>query len=257
VSIPARELVEILRAAPPPTQSNGEVKEAVETLLAWDGTMEPDAVAPTIYAAFRERLMRDLMMPILGPLAAEAFAGAPRGAVAHMTRLRARLTEWIRQDDRRLLPPGGDWPAALARALAGAVAELRDRLGPDPSAWRWGRIHLTQPQHPLSLVRSELARWLDPPSVPMGGDGETVQNTSFIAAAGYGITTTSVARYAFDLGDWERSGWVIPLGVSGHPGSPHYADQIPAWREGRLLPMRYDWARIQREAESHQALEPA
>ncbi len=254
VSLPAREFVEILRSLGP---SNGDVKEAVATLLAWDGTMEADAVAPTIYAVFRERLMRDLLIPILGPLAAEAFAGAPRGAVAHLTRLRARLTEWIRRDDRRLLPPGGDWPTALTRALAGAVGELRERLGPDPAAWPWGRIHVTQPQHPLSILRPELARWLDPPSVSMGGDGETVQNSSFIAGAGYGITATSVARYAFDLADWERSGWVIPLGVSGHPGSPHYADEFPAWREGRLLPMRYGWARIRREAETHQVLDPA
>ncbi len=254
VSIPAREFVELLRGLGP---WNGEVKEAVATLLAWDGTMEADAVAPSIYAVFRERLMRDLLTPILGPLAAEAFAGTPRGAVAHMARLRARLTEWVREDDRRLLPPGGDWPTALGRALGGAVAELRERLGPDRAAWRWGRLHVTQPQHPLSVVRPELARWLDPPSVTMGGDGETVQNTSFIAPAGYGITTTSVARYAFDLGDWERGGWVIPLGVSGHPGSPHYADQVEAWRDGRLLPMRYDWGRIRREAESHQVLDPA
>jgi penicillin amidase len=253
VSIPAREFVDILRTMPPP---NGEAKEAVEALLAWDGTMEADAVAPTVYAVFRERLMRDLLTPILGPLAGEAFAGAPRGAVAHMSRLRARLTEWIRQDDRRLLPPGGDWPAALARALASAVAELRERLGPDPAGWRWGRVHVTQPQHPLSAVWPEHAGWLDPPSASMGGDGETVQNSGFIAESGYGILTTSVARYAFDLADWERSGWVVPLGVSGHPGSPHYADQLPAWREGRLLPMRFDWERIRREAETHQTLRP-
>ena len=28
---------------------------------------------------------------------------------------------------------------------------------------------------------------------------------------------------------------VIPGGQSGHPLSPHYADQFEAWREGRLL----------------------
>jgi penicillin amidase len=254
VSIPARELVEILRDV---AVAEAEVKEAREVLLAWDGTMEREAVAPTIYAVFRERLLRDLMVPILGPLAAEAFAGAPRGAVAHMARLRARLGEWIRRDDRRLLPPGEEWPAVLARALAGAVGELRARLGPDMARWQWGRIHVTRPQHPLSLLRPEWAPALDPPSVAMGGDGETVQNTSFIVTAGYAITATSVARYAFDLADWERSGWVVPLGVSGHPGSTHYADQIPAWQDGRLLPMRYDWERIRREAETHQVLAPA
>ena len=71
------------------------------------------------------------------------------------------------------------------------------------------------------------------------------------------MTSTSVARYCFDLADWERSGWVVPLGASGHPGSPHYADQAGAWAEVRLLPMRYEWERITRDAESHQELRPA
>ena len=40
-------------------------------------------------------------------------------------------------------------------------------------------------------------------------------------------------------------------------GSPHYADQVEAWREVRLVPMRYDWGRIAREAETVQRLSPA
>ena len=61
----------------------------------------------------------------------------------------------------------------------------------------------------------------------------------------------------FDLGDWERSAWIVPLGASGHPESPHYADQSADWAAVRLRPMRYGWTRIAAEAESHQRLEPA
>jgi penicillin amidase len=71
------------------------------------------------------------------------------------------------------------------------------------------------------------------------------------------VSATSVARYVFDLADWEQSGWVVPLGVSGHPGSPHYADQVPAWADARLLPMRYAWERIRTEAATRQVLDPA
>ena len=62
---------------------------------------------------------------------------------------------------------------------------------------------------------------------------------------------------SFDLADWESSGWVVPHGASGHPGSPHWADQLSAWADCRLLPMRYDWSRIRKEAESTQTLTPA
>jgi penicillin amidase len=254
VSLPARDFVALLGGV---TVDGDLARRALELVRGWDGVMAADSPAATVYAAFRERLLRDLMVPYLGPLAAEAFAGAPRGAVAHMARFRARLADLVRRDDRTLLPPGTGWPAAMARAFTAAVADLARTLGPDLATWRWGRVHGTQPRHPLSAAFPEAAPLLDPPAVAMGGDGDTVQAAGFIATAGYGITVTSVARYAFDLGDWERSGWVVPLGVSGHPGSPHYADQVAAWREVRLLPMRYGWDRIRAEAEAHQVLDPA
>jgi penicillin amidase len=196
------------------------------------------------------------MTPLLGPLAGQAFATTTGGAITHMARLRGRLGQMIRRDDRTLLPPGQSWPGVLARALRGAVTELGSALGPDMAAWRWGRVHATQPRHTLTASVPALAPLLDPPAVPTGGDSETVQAGSYIPAAGFALTSTSVARYAFDLGDWEQSAWVVPLGASGHPGSPHYADQAQAWSEVRLLPMRYGWARIRAEADSHQALEP-
>jgi penicillin amidase len=162
----------------------------------------------------------------------------------------------IRRDDKTLLAAGDSWPAALARALDGAVADLTAALGPDPAGWRWGRVHHTEPRHPLSAAFPAAAAQLDPPPMPIGGDGDTVQAASFIHAAGYGVTSTSVARYVFDLADWERSRWIVPLGASGHPGSAHYADQAATWAEVGLHPMRYAWDRIAAEAEGHQTLTP-
>jgi penicillin amidase len=261
VSLPACELVELLSrfrldARPGAHRDDPRCAAALGRLLAWDGVMEKDAVAPAIYAAFRERLARDLLTPILGPLAAQAFGPVHDGAVAHMVRWKARLGEMIRADDRSLLPPDADWSAVLARALAGAVEELRAALGDDVDGWRWGRLHVTRPEHPLVAGFPELAPTLDPPSVAMGGDGETVQASTFVPGAGYQVEVSSVARYVFDLADWDASAWVVPFGASGHPGTRHWADQLSAWAECRLLPMRYEWARIRAEAESTQLLTP-
>lgn len=254
ISIPARDFVEILQSV---AVSEPLARQALDLVRKWDGAMDRDQAAPLIYSAFRERLLRDLLEPVLGPLAAEAFAGTPRGAVAHAVRLRARLAEMIREGDRTLLPAGTDWPDAIAAAFAWAVEELARTLGPDVASWRWGRVHGTAPRHTLSATFPELAGLLDPPGVPMSGDADTVLAAGFIASAGYALTLTSVARYVFDLGDWERSAWVVPLGASGHPGSPHYADQARVWADVQLLPMRYDWRGIERDAESRQVLEPA
>ena len=82
------------------------------------------------------------------------------------------------------------------------------------------------------------------------------QAASIGAGTGYAVGGTSVARLLFDLSDWQRCVWVVPLGASGHPGSVHYADQAPAWGAGQLYPMLYDWAQISAEAETVQSLEP-
>ena len=253
-SIPARSLVELAGRIDPLDAGS---RAALAMLRSWDGVMDADSPAATVYATFRARLVQDVLGPILGPLAGEAFAAAPSAAVAHVARLRGRLAEWIRADDRTLLATGDDWGSAMARALARAVATLRETLGPDPAAWTWGRLHVARPRHPLSAAFPAAAALLDPPASPAGGDGDTVQAADFVPAAGFELTLTSVARYVFDLGDWERSAWIVPLGASGHPGSPHYADQSADWAAVRLRPMRYDWARVAAESESRQRLEPA
>ncbi len=262
VCIPARELIGLLgrlrvSAAAEPHRDDERWRAALTRLAAWDGVMDKDQVAPAIYTALRERLTRDLMTPILGPLAPEAFATVQGGGVAHMVRIKAQLAEMISKDNRSLLPAGAEWPAVLASALAGAVSDLRAALGDDMDAWRWERLHRTRPVHPLVAGFPNLAAMLNPPAVAVGGDGETVNAGGFVPGAGYHVALTSVARYVFDLADWESSGWVVPHGASGHPGSPHWADQLPTWADCRLLPMRYDWSRIAKEAESAQTLTPS
>ncbi|MEE8442783.1 MAG: penicillin acylase family protein, partial [Dehalococcoidia bacterium] len=129
-------------------------------------------------------------------------------------------------------------------------------LGEDMNGWQWGKVHRTQPQHTLSPSFPNLAQMLNPPSVPMGGDGDTPQAGGYSAAQPFTMTGMSVARYVFDLADWDNSRWVVPLGASGHPGSQHYTDQAPTWGDVQLIPMLYNWRRIGEEAESHQELKP-
>jgi len=262
VSLPGRALLEEVRRlriadAKGPHESDPRWRDALDRLLGWDGAMDAGSVAPTIYAAFRERLVRDVMRPMLGPLAARAFGPQRGGPDTHMMRLKTRLPEMIHADDRSLLPKDTNWRAVMTAALAGAVADLASALGDDVGAWRWGRVHVTRPEHPLSAAFPDRAATLNPPAVSVGGDGDTVQASGFVSGAGFHVALTSVARYVFDLGDWEASGWAVPHGASGHPGHPHWADQRTAWAECRLLPMRYGWPRIRSGAESVVTLVPA
>ena len=51
------------------------------------------------------------------------------------------------------------------------------------------------------------------------------------------LTRNSGAGYRgiYDLADPSRSRFVIATGQSGHPLSPHYADQLPLWRRGEAI----------------------
>ena len=253
VSIPAQMYVGLLDRVQPLDAPSAEAKRR---LLAWDGDMDRDIVAPTIFSAFQDSLVRDVIGHILGPLAQDVLEGVGRGGPAHVSRLRARFPSMIRDGDRSLLPPGSDWASVMARALADAVEWLRRELGEDMNAWRWGRLHRTRPRHTLSPSFPHLAGLLDPLSIPISGDGDTPQAAGYSLAEPGVVTGTSVARYVFDLSNWSNSGWIIPLGASGHPGSPHYADQSDNWREVQLIPMVYEWDRIAAHAESHQTLQP-
>ena len=253
ISIPARAYVRLLADVEPLDETSAEAREK---LVAWDGTMDRDAVEPTVYSAFRLHLNRTLLEHLLGPLAGEALKATSRGAPFHRSLLEASFVTQAEQNDASVLPPGADWSTVLARALADGVAYLKGRLGDDMSTWTWGKVHPTRPRHPLSASFPELALLLDPPSVALGGDGDTPQSASYQPSDPFTITGTSVARYVFDVGDWDNSAWITPLGASGHPGSPHYADQAAIWGEVGLVPMLYDWDRIGATAESSQELRP-
>jgi penicillin amidase len=179
-----------------------------------------------------------------------------RGSPVHLGRLKSRLHGIIEEDDVSFLPEGSDWPSLMSQALSDAVIELQQRYGKDMDKWRWGQVHRTNPQHILSLLYPDLASLLNPPSFPMSGDSDTPLAASYALAQPFTVMGLSVARYVFDLSDWDKSRWVIPLGASGHPGSTHYADQAPIWADVQLVPMLYHWQRIMENAESRQQLRP-
>ena len=212
--------------------------KAVAEVTDWDGLMEPDSAGAAVYAATREHLAEILSeREPLKSLTAVAFPDDPLPTPV-IYRARVAIPRLIEQD---LLAPG-EWDELIDQALRRALVSLEKAQGPDRTTWTWGAIHTTRTRHPVSSVIPDAARELDPPSVSSGGDGEVPNCTGW--ESGLGIQHSSTARYVFDLGDWDNSGWVVPLGASGNPRSPHYADQAQTWARVELFPMTYDWDKI-------------
>ena len=82
---------------------------------------------------------------------------------------------------------------------------------------------------------------LNPPKFSVSGDGDTPHNAGYSNVSRFDVVATSVARYMFDIADWNNSRWIVPLGSSGHPGSKNYADQGYLWKDDKVIKMQYSW----------------
>lgn len=255
-SIPACVLVKVLEQIQP---TDPQVAAARELLLQWDCSMDRSSVATTLYAMARTYMFKDVVETTFGPLAHEtlgASGGTGRGAPTHANQLFARAVTAMDRGDPSPLPSGQTWPGLVESALRRAVIELQERLGDDMQTWTWGRLHHTRPRHPLSRLFPDLAELLDPPAMPAGGDGDTPQQGGYSTVDRFVLTSMSVNRYIHDPADWRRSRWIVPLGASGHPGSPHFADQSELWAEVQTIPQLWDWEDITAVAETRQQFVP-
>ncbi len=230
--------------------------QAQRILRNWTYKMDPDSAAAAIYSAFRWKLHLKVIGSLLGVLADQALVSGGRGAPTHMNHLAIRLIEGLENEDCSLLPDGETWDTTIARAFAEGVDYLRETIGKDPEEWGWGKLHYTNPTHTLSEIFSNHKDLLNPPSVPMGGDGDTPQAGSFAMSNPFIMTGMSVARYVFDPSDWDNSRWIVPLGSSGHPGSSHYSDQTDLWSKVQAIKMAYTPKAVQEISVGKQKLIP-
>lgn len=145
----------------------------------------------------------------------------------------------------------------LRIAVDAAVAELTESQGEDPAAWRWGDMHTLAVTH-ATLGTSGISPVEDvfnaDPIPVSGGDG-LVNATGWDAATGYEVDAVPSMRMIVDLSDFDASQWVNLTGNSGHAYHKNYADQLPLWQRGALLPM--PWSPGSVEVTARLSLEPA
>ena len=246
-SIPAAEVCPLLEEVEGLSDAAAEAKRL---LLEWNHGMDKTRPEPTIFSAFHDALTGVRVTSLLGPMAGDVVGETGRGAPSWVGRVKSGLHHWLESlsfSERNAL---------LAESLEAAIQNLRSLLGDEMDDWAWGRVHRTNPQHALSIAFPDFAKKLNPPSVGAHGDGFTPLAGSYSAAEPYLISSASMARYVFDSSNWDNSRWIVPLGASGRPGTPHYSDQAETWAEVNLIPMLYDWNTISNESETRQILRP-
>jgi penicillin G amidase len=236
LSIPGLEAARRLGRLSPAGQR--EVS-ALERLRSWDGRLDPDSVAGTIYQAFLLRLAREVARAAIGDrdLCERWLDRADNGFLAHVAspwRWHSHLMDLWQEADDELI--GRPWEDLVLEALAGALDDLADRFGPDPEGWRWGHVHEMEFPHALGDANPLLRKLLNR-SLRAGGAQETISQIAYDPNNPYRAVWAPSWRMVADPTAPERSRWQMFTGQSGHPASPHYDDLQADWLEGRTQPM--------------------
>lgn len=212
---------------------------AIERLHAWDGQMDRESVAASIYQAFTLFFGREFVSRVIGDedLAARWLGRSDNGFTPHMTALwrwQSHLMALWEQADPEVV--GGDWDELALDALDLGLDHLAEHFGDDPDDWGWGTIHKISFEHPLASVNPMLAKVVNRTAM-VGGAPETVNQVGWNPADPFNATWAPSWRMVADPANPDRSRWQTPTGQSGHPGSPHYDDLLPRWTAGRMQAM--------------------
>ena len=237
-------------------EQRGFTREAVELLRGWDHSQPPDSAPAAYYNAVWAQLLTltfadELPVAVL-PRGGDRWYEVVRGL------LQDRESVWW--DDQTTPSVVENRDQVIQRALHDARLELTSRLGKDPERWQWGRLHtLRLEQSPLGgdRIPDPVRGLFNPDVVQLGGGTDAVLATAWDASSGdFRVTAVPSMRMVVDLGDLDASTWVDLTGVSGHPWSGHYADQLDEWTRGRQLPWPFTAEAVRAAAEDELTLRP-
>ena len=241
VSLPARRVAAVLVEHVRPRRR--PEARALDELRRWDGRVSADSPAASIYEVFRNELVRARHAEAVGDLLPVLHGVGPHPLVG------ATNSQYFLQTYRVLhFVENNPGDPAVQRAFQASVAWLSRKLGPNVGMWQWGRLHQLRLEHALS-ARKPLGVLFDIPSFPWSGDLETVRAGGSWPGEYRAVGPISAYRFIADCGDWDNSLSCIPGGQSGQRGSPHYADQVDAWRRVAYHPLSFTRpaiARVQR-----------
>lgn len=218
-----RQVAQALVAAAAP--QNEAEKTALTLLTTWDGVMSPDSQAAALSEAALRHLIRQALIPRLDAATVASYLnlmGYPYMFVQALL------------DDPNHAWWHGRREAILSAALSAAVAEL----GSDPKGWTWGAIHAYTASHPLGSI-GPLRPIFNRGPYPAGGNWNTVNSGGYYPDRPYAMALGPAYRIIADPADWDASVSIMPGGQSGHPFSPHYADQIEPWLRGEYHPLPF------------------
>jgi penicillin amidase len=144
----------------------------------------------------------------------------------------------------------------LSATLLSAIADIRQLLGTNRSAWSWGSLAKTVYTHRLTPFANEEERSaMNLAAIAKAGDYNTV-GVGHYNEKTFETDGTASFRMVLDVGDWDTSMAVNSPGQSGSWVDSHYRDLASYWSEGRYFPLLFTRAAVEKGTEQKILLVP-
>ncbi len=231
---------------------DGRLTELRDRVLAWDGRQSIDSVGCAVFNAF---LMNLLAQTFHDELPEDYWpGGGNRWYAVYETLLADPQNAWWDDVNTSEVESRDD---ILRSSFAAGVAELEGRLGSDASQWVWGDLHTITFVHGVMSDFPVIDGLFNRGPFASSGGSSLVNATAWEANNGdYTIGTLPSKRTIFDMGNWENSLQINITGQSGHAYADHYIDLAEVWANVEYMPMHWDFAAIEADAEAHLHLVP-
>ncbi|GAB4086412.1 hypothetical protein GCM10028784_30420 [Myceligenerans cantabricum] len=214
---------------------DGYDSDGQQLLRDWDFRMEKDSAAAAYFAAVWRNLLeatfQDELPASMWPDGGDRWLAVMQGMLDDPNN-----AFW---DDASTVAVRESRDEILTRALTSARQDMTVEISKDPGDWSWGMLHQLELEH-ATLGGSEaplaVSTYMNPAPYGVAGGSSIVNATSWDAASGsFTVTSGPSMRMVVDMADLDASTWVTVTGVSGHPASKHYDDQLDEWVDGETF----------------------
>ena len=207
----------ILLATKPLSQ---QAQQMLDILRGWSGKMSTDSMPATVFATW----FHQIDAVIEEPFAENAHTEDPFFVLQQLTTNGPFCRTKVIKSCSQL----------LSVSLENAIKYLNQHLGKDKKQWQWGKLHHLRFKDDIFSNNKWLAwLWVRKESTPGGkytvNVGTYDNNYDQMGGAAY--------RQIIDLGNFNNSLYVAPLGQSESPLNKHYDDLIPLWLHGDYIEM--------------------
>jgi penicillin amidase len=214
-------------------------QEALAILRDWDSGLPIESAGGAIFYVFFWRWHHNVVRIRFPENHATIVQDSGQGMSSAL--LHANEHDWFPSDEARI--------ETIRKSFAEALSYLVEKLGPEPANWRWGDLHTLGATHPAAQtpLQHEI---LDMPQLPHPGGSATLSSALYVPPGSFQNKVGASYRIISSL-DPSSSTWTITWpGHSGHPGSPHYGDQVEHHRTGQYVQIPYRWEDVLADAQS-------